>query len=112
MSDQYEGQAFDALTISLTVNGSTHNYSFNSISEVNYFFNDNSIDFKYVNGIQHINLTEDITLSEFNSGFGFTYDIKLAPAPEPSTWAMMLAGFAGLAFAGYRRQSHLRELTR
>ncbi len=23
-------------------------------------------------------------------------------APEPSTWVMMLAGFAGLAFAGYR----------
>jgi probable HAF family extracellular repeat protein len=23
--------------------------------------------------------------------------------PEPSTWAMMLAGFAGLTFAGYRR---------
>jgi PEP-CTERM motif len=23
--------------------------------------------------------------------------------PEPSTWAMMLFGFAGLAFAGYRR---------
>jgi uncharacterized membrane protein len=23
--------------------------------------------------------------------------------PEPSTWAMMLAGFASLAFAGYRR---------
>jgi hypothetical protein len=23
--------------------------------------------------------------------------------PEPSTWAMMLAGFAGLGLAGYRR---------
>jgi hypothetical protein len=23
--------------------------------------------------------------------------------PEPSTWAMMLAGFVGLGFAGYRR---------
>ena len=23
--------------------------------------------------------------------------------PEPSTWAMTLFGFAGLAFAGYRR---------
>ena len=26
-----------------------------------------------------------------------------ATAPEPSTWAMMLMGFAGLGFAGYRR---------
>ena len=25
--------------------------------------------------------------------------------PEPSTWAMMLVGFAGLAFVGYRRRS-------
>jgi hypothetical protein len=24
--------------------------------------------------------------------------------PEPSTWAMMLLGFAGLGYAGYRRQ--------
>jgi hypothetical protein len=23
--------------------------------------------------------------------------------PEPSTWVMMLAGFAGLGFLGYRR---------
>ncbi len=26
-----------------------------------------------------------------------------APVPEPSTWAMMLLGFAGLGYAGYRR---------
>jgi PEP-CTERM motif len=24
-------------------------------------------------------------------------------APEPSTWAMMMLGFAGLGFAGYRK---------
>jgi hypothetical protein len=27
--------------------------------------------------------------------------------PEPSTWAMMLIGFAGLGFAGYRRARRL-----
>jgi unsaturated chondroitin disaccharide hydrolase len=31
--------------------------------------------------------------------------------PEPSTWAMMLLGFAGLGFAGYRRAKAGRPLT-
>jgi hypothetical protein len=54
-------------------------------------------------------------------GFDFTYDFassavaatpiaaafefpvsQSSTVPEPSTWAMMLVGFAGLAFAGYR----------
>ena len=26
-----------------------------------------------------------------------------SPVPEPSTWAMILLGFVGLGFAGYRR---------
>jgi hypothetical protein len=26
-----------------------------------------------------------------------------ASTPEPSTWAMMILGFAGLGFAGYRK---------
>jgi PEP-CTERM motif len=29
--------------------------------------------------------------------------VLVQPAPEPSTWAMMLIGFAGLGYAGYRR---------
>jgi hypothetical protein len=28
---------------------------------------------------------------------------SFAVIPEPATWVMMLAGFAGLGFAGYRR---------
>jgi hypothetical protein len=39
----------------------------------------------------------DLTIS----GFG-TFAIGGA-VPEPSTWAMMLLGFAGLALVGYRR---------
>jgi hypothetical protein len=35
-------------------------------------------------------------------GFGVGH-FTLTPIPEPSTWAMLLVGFAGLAYAGYRR---------
>jgi PEP-CTERM motif len=31
----------------------------------------------------------------------YTYSTPTS-APEPSTWAMMLLGFAGLGFVGYR----------
>jgi len=31
-----------------------------------------------------------------------------AAAPEPSTWALMLAGFAGLGLAGYRKARNRR----
>jgi hypothetical protein len=35
-----------------------------------------------------------------------TFDVALAPsAPETSTWAMMLAGFAGLGYAALRRRA-------
>jgi len=33
--------------------------------------------------------------------------VAFAAAPEPSTWAMMLVGFAGLGYAGYRKRSTL-----
>ena len=32
-----------------------------------------------------------------------TAALVTAPVPEPSTWAMLIAGFAGLAFFGWRR---------
>jgi hypothetical protein len=42
------------------------------------------------------------------SAWGYTDGTPVAylttsPVPEPSTWAMMLFGFGGLGFAGYRR---------
>ena len=41
--------------------------------------------------------------SDRGSPFTFTLRRDAVPLPEPSTWAMMALGFAGLGFAGYRR---------
>jgi hypothetical protein len=40
----------------------------------------------------------------FNTPTG-SFDVTVASVPEPSTWAMMLLGFAFLGYAGYRRTS-------
>jgi hypothetical protein len=38
------------------------------------------------------------------AGLFFDANVTVTPTiPESSTWAMMLLGFAGLAFAGYRK---------
>jgi hypothetical protein len=36
--------------------------------------------------------------------------IRLVGTPEPSTWAMMLLGFAGLGLAGYRARKRASPL--
>jgi hypothetical protein len=52
-----------------------------------------AIDFNsFAVGPNHVNGTVDIGQSM----------ASFAVIPEPATWAMMLAGFAGLGFAGYR----------
>jgi fibronectin-binding autotransporter adhesin len=49
-------------------------------------------------------------LNLFNGGGGggsFIWDptaVPPQPVPEPSTWAMMLIGFGGLGYAGFRRR--------
>ncbi len=43
----------------------------------------------------------DIGFCEESLGFA---DIAFRPIPEPSTWAMMLFGFVGLGYAGYRQR--------
>jgi PEP-CTERM motif len=49
-----------------------------------------------------------ITLTQFYD-IGTTGDFTTA-VPEPSTWAMMLLGFAGLGYASYRRSHRPRTI--
>jgi hypothetical protein len=67
-----------------------------------------------VNGVQILEIGGSVTDAVINLGSNFGPDIDLTingfgdfaiggAVPEPSTWAMMLVGFAGLGYAGYRR---------
>ena len=38
--------------------------------------------------------------------FTGTMDPILAAVPEPSTWAMMILGFAGIGYMAFRRRNH------
>jgi hypothetical protein len=39
----------------------------------------------------------------WGTGANQNFTLVIGEVPEPSTWAMMLVGFAGLGFAGYRK---------
>jgi hypothetical protein len=56
-------------------------------------FNGAPFDLYYVEG----NVSPSVLDVHLNRAFG------VPPVPEPSTWAMLLIGFAGIGFAGYRR---------
>jgi hypothetical protein len=49
-------------------------------------------------------------INDAGEAVGETAGFPPLPVPEPSTWAMMLAGFAGLAF-GYRRAKALGPMS-
>jgi hypothetical protein len=50
---------------------------------------------------------EVINVSSFGIGNPFGGEMAISAAvPEPSTWAMMILGFAGIGFMAYRRKSN------
>src|SRR5258705_8872907 len=41
---------------------------------------------------------------------GINVFVSVAPVPEPSTWAMMILGFAGVGYLAYRRNRQATAL--
>ncbi len=64
-------------------------------------------DFPYPQGGSVLPGNFDSTTSQYQYLYGTVTPVT-GGVPETSTWAMMLLGFAGLGFAGYRKATHGR----
>ncbi len=104
------GLGFQSMEFTITANGvEILDTTFRSLAVAESFFHDDVIDLGSDFG-PNIDLTFGYTLvADGSGGFGFDFAIG-GPVPEPSTWAMMLAGFAGLGFAGYRSKRARAEV--
>ena len=98
------GLGFQSMEFTVTANGvELLESTFKSLAVAESFFRDRVIDLGSDFGGPGIDLTIAYNLvADGSGGFGFDFAVGGA-VPEPSTWAMMLIGFAGLGYAGYRR---------
>jgi len=101
----FRGQLSVAGTITLVVTDNqgdpSQTFSF-SVAKANQEFSALGI-----TGIPTDETIKSIVISDsdgFNSIKQMAFD-QIAAVPEPSTWAMMILGFAGLGFMAYRRKS-------
>jgi hypothetical protein len=98
--------------------GDVHVNNFLSINSLTYSQGANGGTFT-ISGSTNQQLTLDVFLLEEYSGFGpntitfrdlslnadsFSPNFVTGAVPEPSTWAMMLLGFAGIGYGAYRRR--------
>jgi len=131
LSDQASGIGFDSLELEVFVDGiqtPSLQKSFYTLAGAESFLAADPSLGTIAAGSQFQSIEIDYfldcksgTSAVIGNGFGFTYELApkrftlmtataaldFAPAPltaipEPSTWAMILIGFAGLACAGYR----------
>ena len=89
---------FDALELKINVGGDMYDFMFYTLSVAEQFFANNTVSLAR-GGEQFVDVSYWLTGSDPGSGFGFTYNLAV---PEMSSWAMLLLGFAGLGFAGWR----------
>jgi PEP-CTERM motif len=104
-----------SLIFGYDINGSGWVYSptFTTLAAADAYFNGMAIDLGTVGaGTQDLDLSYQLTAMGDPPSYAVTYDISgtgVTPTvPEPSTWAMMVIGFAGLGYVGWRRANRAK----
>jgi hypothetical protein len=97
------GNGFDAATFQILSNGNVvDSQSFTNVAAANAFFSNNLLSVPLASGVDNIQMAFDETMS---GGEGYSFGYAASAAPEPSTWAMMLLGFATIVLVAYRRRN-------
>jgi hypothetical protein len=108
------GDAFQELVFTYSIDGSTPVVeTFMTVAAADAFFNDMSINLgEETAGTQNLVLSYAFTAEGDAPGYVISYNTSgtsLTPTiPEPSTWAMMLIGFASLGYVGWRRATRAK----
>jgi hypothetical protein len=108
LSEQVVGIGFDSQDLQVALDGQ----SLTGSGGAKTFFTKDEFSLGVVAAGSHsVSLIYDLTYNSgtqavVSDGFGFSYELvdpPVASVPEPSTWAMMLMGLAGLGYAAFRR---------
>ena len=87
--------------------GDTYNIDFAKTGN-NIVSGNSRVFFDKVDDMLFVTETLTVPVGSTVTAVGNSFVQQLAPTiPEPSTWAMMLLGFAGLGFAGYRKADRM-----
>ena len=100
---------FQQIDFTVTLDGAeVVKEAFTSLVTADAFFDNQVINLGAVSGVADLIFSYDLVAT---GAGGYGMDLAFGGAvPEPSTWAMMVIGFAGLGYAGYRRRHKLAGL--
>ena len=104
---------FQSLTFTYSIDGSSPVVEmFTTVAAADAFFNGMSINLgDFAAGTQTLDLTYALTAEGDAPNYYLQFNTAgtgIQPVPEPSTWAMMLLGFAGLSYVGWRRANRAK----
>jgi len=120
--ETYNGGSTDAITGVAPVGfyGSNDNLliipanpSFVTLSGVSFFAGGDTYNIGYITTAQGYAFDGYVIIQQSTDGAGTfptgvgPISLNISAVPEPSTWAMMILGFAGVGFMAYRRKSKL-----
>ena len=104
----FSSSGFGSSELDIAVNGVVHCYSFTTLAQAEAFFDDQTLDYGTILGLNNVTIDYSLASSMIGDGFGFDYSLAYAPAPAPEAGRGLLS-LAALVLAGALVRPRLRQ---